>query len=339
MDTEPVSASNELAAVIPEEARIVSGIWRRFAAIAIDSLIVGIVGSIIGFIFFDFFAAIGYWGRLFGFSVAGIYFVLLNSSLRNGQTFGKQILGIEVVTRDGNHISPGQSLLRYLILAVPFFINGVFIKISGIAAMLFATLIGFVIIDVLFIVYFAIFNRKTRQSIHDLITGTFVVNAKPKGPVQTQGIWKPHFIIIGSFCLILLGTAIATGTLFKSLFNKESNSFIDDLYVAKKIYNADYFVGKQIMWTTKKTTETSYLQVRAWYKIRPADYEAEAQEIASKLLEVNSPSIMQKDLLIIIIIYGYDIGIARGNLNKSFRYSPEEWKKRGKVSIGMHQGI
>jgi len=105
---------------IPPWTRTVGALWRRIAALMVDGLVVGLAGSLIAFPFFDFFSKIGAWGPVFGLFLALPYFAVLNSRRGNGQTLGKRLLHLQVVTRQGQPISFGKSFVRYLVLAVPF---------------------------------------------------------------------------------------------------------------------------------------------------------------------------------------------------------------------------
>jgi hypothetical protein len=72
------------------------------------------------------------------------------------------------------------------------------------------------------IVYLYIFNRRTRQSLHDLIVGTFVTQTTPRRtynlhdliaavfvsqrppPGQVVGsIWRPHLIVVGVWLVLV----------------------------------------------------------------------------------------------------------------------------------------
>lgn len=82
-------------------------IEKRFFALVIDSILLGILSVILG-------------GLLGGAQGVGFYF-LLNAAYqwyfltrRDGQTFGKQKLGIRVVRTDGRHLSGADAILRVI---------------------------------------------------------------------------------------------------------------------------------------------------------------------------------------------------------------------------------
>jgi uncharacterized RDD family membrane protein YckC len=125
-----------------------------------------------GFLFwlYVFFAAsIPFW----------LYYSLLESSARQA-TFGMRLFGLRVTDTDGNRIGFGRALLRTVIKLLPFEINHLVMFLPtpiwydpnpGFR-------IGFLVVNALIILYFAtMFLTRRRQSVHDLVSRTVVVNA------------------------------------------------------------------------------------------------------------------------------------------------------------------
>jgi uncharacterized RDD family membrane protein YckC len=100
-----------------------AGFWRRLGAFALDGLVLSIVGQGLGVAFAERFATLGQSGRWIG-SVAAIY--IIPAHHRGGQTLGGRALGLRVQTLDGGPLSLSVASLRYLALAVPWFLNGLF---------------------------------------------------------------------------------------------------------------------------------------------------------------------------------------------------------------------
>ena len=192
----------------PAANRIISGFWRRMLSFLLDCLILFVPAILSGFLLFDFYAELGGWGRLLGFCIALMYFGLFNSSLGHGQTLGKRLLKIEVVNVSGDYISPGRSLLRFSVLAAPWFLNRPPIHLSEVMgplgytmALLMSGLGGAIL-------YMYIFNRRTRQSLHDLAAGTWVVRTWPKGPAPGVSVWQTHLVAVGIWFLAVLGFCV-----------------------------------------------------------------------------------------------------------------------------------
>lgn len=108
-----------------------------------------------------------------------------------GQTLGKRFMGIKVVGKDGRHLSLPRSFLRYSIFAIPSFCwKGDFITLIGFAGFAFFGFLG-VGLDAV-ICYLYIFNRQTRQSLHDLAVDSYVVDYFSTGRINLPKIWKGH---------------------------------------------------------------------------------------------------------------------------------------------------
>ncbi len=306
-DPSPVSSTN----------RIISGFWRRILAFILDGFILGLVGFVLGLILSDFFALLGVWGILFGFSVAMLYFGILNSSIGGGQTIGKRLLRIEVVERKGNHISLVRSFFRYTVLGSPFFLVQALFPAS-----VMMSPAGYLIKFVIFgfggaIVYLYIFNRRTRQSLHDLLAGTFVVRTTDGGIVYTP-VWKPHLIIVFVWFLIVIFLSVSMPSHYYGGVHPKLLMLQEKIQSSDKVYTATIFSGEK--------RRITYLNSNVILKERPQDYKAAASEIASMIMEYY-PDVMDKALLSITVTYGFDIGIANKWKSFNFRYSPEEWQE------------
>jgi len=135
-----------------------AGFWRRFAAWIIDQVLLGIVGSVIGFAIGLGFGASGsrdtgaqIMGCMAGVVIGWLYYALMESS-SNQATLDKMALGIKVTDLNGNRISIGRAT------------GGYFAKIISSAILL----IGYIMIG---------FTEK-KQGFHDMIAGTLVVKKK-----------------------------------------------------------------------------------------------------------------------------------------------------------------
>ena|ERR1700684_1956418 len=65
----PLTGDPEVPLNLPPD-RDVGSLWRRIVAVLIDSIVVGIAGTLIALPFFDFFSRLGALGRLVGFCLA-----------------------------------------------------------------------------------------------------------------------------------------------------------------------------------------------------------------------------------------------------------------------------
>lgn len=306
------------------ENRIISGFWRRLLALFLDGIFIGVFGFILGLFFFDFFAQIGAYGRIVGFCIAFAYFGLLNSSVGKGQTIGKKIMKIKVVDLNGGYISLVRSLIRYTILSAPFFLNGLLIPPAVVQSP-----IGYIIGFVIFgfggaVIYLYIFNRRTRQSLHDLAVRTFVVKANIKGEVITSPVWKLHLIIVGIWFFLTISFCVVAPMITQKGVFLELLAVQKSIQSTGKVHTATVFVGKSWRSMGGKRWESTYFYSNAIWKTRPEDYQAAASEVASLVLSEYS-KIMDKDVLAVTVTYGFDIGIARAWKKQNFHYSPQKW--------------
>ena len=137
-----------------------AGFWRRFLALLIDGIILGVVGGILasvlglgsgssgdGSVSFNF----GTGGTLLNFVLGLIYFTLM-IALVNGKTIGGMVLGIRVVPADGGaRVGIGKALIR----AVVAYVSGLVIVLG----------------------YLWMLWDRNKQTWHDKAAGTYVVKA------------------------------------------------------------------------------------------------------------------------------------------------------------------
>jgi uncharacterized RDD family membrane protein YckC len=234
--------ASHLADKAPAQA-VISGFWRRLVAFILDGLLLGLVGVILGLLWFDPLARLGGWGRLLGFCVSLVYFGVLNSAIGGGQTLGKGTMKIQVVDRSGHSISPGRSFLRYTVLGAPYFLNHLLIP-PNVAMSPIGLAVGFILFG--FggaIVYLYMFNRRTRQSLHDLVAGTFVTRTSPPGQIAGS-IWRPHLVAVGVWFMAVIGSCVAMAALSRQGVVPGLLKVSGSIQATGKVHMAEAFVGK-----------------------------------------------------------------------------------------------
>ncbi|VWB31834.1 RDD family membrane protein [Burkholderia lata] len=194
-----------------------AGFWRRTAAFAIDSILLGLIGLAIAILFFDALSTIGDWGRLIGFLIGSIYFGLLEGGHRH-QSLGKRVMNIRVAdsaTPDGSGPGYVRAWARYALIAVPLTLGGIsFIDLPALhdpdMAWL-ATANGTIVFFWgLALLYLFVFNRPSRQSVQDLLTASRVVHVA--APVEDAApVSRKHWAILAVLGLLLfVGSRFAT---------------------------------------------------------------------------------------------------------------------------------
>lgn len=301
----------------------IAGFWKRVGALFIDSLLLGVVGFLLGLVLEDYFVQIGGWGRLIGFGIALTYFGVLNSSLNNGQTIGKALLKINVVDSNNNNINIAKSFLRYCLLGTPFYLNNARFT-EDLLTSPFLYILSFIIFGgFISIIYLYIFNRNTRQSLHDIIVGTYVTN---KGSTATniEPIWKVHYAVVA----ILFIAAAVTPYFTMQLAQKEP--FVDMLNVRSEVMKKPGIVYANIneglstvTSSDSVTSETTYITVQAFLANNDISNETIAREIATIIIN-NHKNAKSKNIIQVNLTYGYDIGIWSYWNNHNHQFTPND---------------
>ncbi|WP_233841544.1 RDD family protein [Dyella sp. 2HG41-7] len=298
--------------------------WPRLGAIFVDLLIVGAIGYVLGLFLFDALARLGAYARIIGFIIAISYFGILNSRIGNGQTLAKRWFGLRVVDGRGVCISLPRSLLRYTLLGLPFFLN--FLPIDFETAPTFvATLISIILFGgVAGNIYLFLFNRRTRQCLHDLLLGTYVVNVKPAGlclpPVTT---WRGHIAVvwlIALFALVspALAALIAGHTTFQSIVDVEHT-----LLQQPHVQYAGFVDGKSFFYSSHGSETHSFLQAELTLDA-PMTSDSDVAQAAARVIQTAYPEKSKHSTIVVRLVYGYNMIIASRWNSQTYKYEPGE---------------
>ena len=170
-----------------------AGFWRRFFAFGLDSLILILLGTVI----ITLRAELNhpeYWQKteLIRMLLRSLYFVVMWVNF-NGQTIGKKVFGIKIVTVDGKPLGYGKAILRaigYEISALPLFLGLLWVAWD-----------------------------KDKRGWHDKIAGTKVIVTDPR-PKTVQTI----LVIIASSIVVTAISGISILPSLSSAFNRDINS-------------------------------------------------------------------------------------------------------------------
>jgi hypothetical protein len=164
------------------------------------------------------------------------------------------------------------------------------------------------------IVYLFVFNRRTRQSLHDLIVGTFVVRAQPLIASIRLSTPRLHLIVVGSWlAFALIGPGVAAWVTDQSSVAEslkpltEIQTAIDAQVGVRRVA---VMMGETTISAVHTGTSTmSYLQVEAQLHELPDDVDAVLAEIAGVVLKLH-PDLLGADILIVQVRHGFDFGVA-----------------------------
>lgn len=306
----------------------ISGFWRRTVSFVVDIVILGVLGMLLGMLLSQQLVALGAWGRAVGFVIAALYFGLLNSRISNGQTVGKRLLGIQVVDRNGQCIGFGKSLARYSIMGIPFFLNGAQISVDVMHGAWSFLLTALIFGLGLSLIYLFVFNRNTRQSLHDLLVGTYVIRTRSSESYTLKNVWRFHYAVCGVLLVASLLLPIVVNHLSQNDF------FTDLLETQNRVQSISpvAYVSISDGKTTFKpldgeATLTTYLQCSAQLSRDETDNELLAARIADTILATYEQS-HERHVIHVGLSYGYDIGIASFWKSSSYSYTPDQWKEK-----------
>lgn len=162
----PIATVTPVAAQAPtptNQTMVFASVGRRFVALFLDGIVLGLLTAGIGYLGgsgsewttneYDVLVRTGgmsvMMGQVISLIIYGVYYIYFIGSM--GQTPGKRIMGIKVVTTTGEHPSFGTATMRYIV--------------SLLSGAVF--LLGYV---------WAFFGKE-RQTWHDKAAGTYVVKA------------------------------------------------------------------------------------------------------------------------------------------------------------------
>lgn len=129
-----------------------AGFWIRLAAAILDSIIIGIITTFIGFLVYgelpqnDEPSAVNF--------LSFLYALLLPVFWR-GYVIGKKLMGVRIVQKNGKDVTIINMLLRLIVGGLVYALT------LGIGAVVSAFMVGM---------------REDKRSIHDLIAGTKVIH-------------------------------------------------------------------------------------------------------------------------------------------------------------------
>jgi len=321
-----------------DASKIYASLWKRLLAFFFDASLMASIGFVLIYFFFDYLVGLESLGRLLGFGIALIYFGAMNSAVSGGQTLGKRLIKISTVNSEGGFLNPLQSSLRYMVVAIPFFLNGAIIDSETLATPWFIALLS-VLVAGLFIsiVYLFIFNRKTKQSLHDLIVGSYVINAIEPRVIEKTPIWKGHLAVV---VVILLSSVFVPSLLVPELKGEKAQAELAEIeaaHAAIESMDEVRYVSVHSNKTDKLFTEQasqSMLTVSSQVILSKdvPDYDVFAEKLVQILIS-NYPISSKKDAINLSLSYGCDIGIASMWKSKKYSKRPVEWMKGGGVSI------
>jgi uncharacterized RDD family membrane protein YckC len=310
-----------------------AGFWRRTAAFVVDGLILGLIGLALGLCFDDVFVRIGPWGRAVGFGVALVYFVAQEGFGDRGQSPGKRLLRIRVVDAQGRVLGPARGAARFAVLGVPWFLNGAAVPLD---TMMWAGGVPFSAVvtgGLSALLYLAIFNRRTRQSLHDLAVGAFVVRALSRGTPGRARPWGGHLVIAAMLVLVAAVVPLTLPRLMRIPPFADLRTLYERLAAQPELRSVivSATVGHTYGVDTSGLRRT--LSIQGTLPRPLADDVPLSTRLAGIALSTY-PDAKRQDAIIVRLSSGYDIGIASRWTTNEMSLAPDQWADRVAAGVG-----
>lgn len=320
----------EAAAAEPAPAMAYAGLWRRLAAFAIDVMLLGALGVLLGWLAFDALAALGPWGRLVGFALALPYFGLMNSRLGGGRTLGKRLLGLRTLGLDGQALSPARGLLRALVVTLPWFLNNAVSDPELLRRLPLVLLLSLLVFGGgLSLAYLLLFNRPSRRSLHDALAGSVVLQAQGSArpdPVAAAVWSRPHRGVV----VVLLLSSLALPAWFASRSDEGEWATLSALQASAVRVPGVRQAGVSQGWTAamgQPSTRSTHLALLVW-STTPVTDDALADRVVARLLQSHADALAAVDQVVVTVVHGYDIGIASSWQSRRVALPPAAWRER-----------
>jgi uncharacterized RDD family membrane protein YckC len=329
----------ETAAVIEQEAVAraeIAGFWRRLAAYVIDLVVMGLPLLILGLLFREIFYALGPYGRFIGYAFIIFYLGYYNSEKKRGQTIGKRLTKIAVVDKNNHYLSLKKSFLRAFILGTIFILNG-----WELAAVFESAILRWIVTVIIFggsfsIAYLLVFNRTTRQALHDLLVGSYVVKIPPNPAAVIPESPKIHRrIAFGLVAMVaLMSTAFfLTDDLFPSVFSSSVAGEAAEMAELQSILmeSGEFYtvsVARQNRTSLVNGVVLRDLNINLWSKRTcrgNPDYCDEVVDRTARLAFANFYKIEELSGMRISVDNRFDLGMAHSTRSQGAAWSIDDW--------------
>jgi hypothetical protein len=149
-----------------------------------------------------------------------------------------------------------------------------------------------------------------------------VISTESSTSIAKAPVWRTHLIVVAVF---FIATAALPYFMLR-LAAREPFATLMRTYRAVSAVPGISSASVNEVWSSTSAGKTNYLQVTASLsEPRTADVEL-AKHLAKTALDAD-PSAMKLDLVQVVLVYGYDIGISSSHQTQTFNETPADWIK------------
>lgn len=152
-----------------------------------------------------------------------------------------------------------KSLIRYLVLSAPFFLNRLTLPITRTPQIVMYLLTGVIFGLGATTIYLVLFNRRTRQGVHDLAAGSYVADADKSGALVVHPIWRGHWAVLGALVVV----AVIGGKVLESKLMKLADfpAMLSDARVVEDMDHVQSAGVSDLTWTPWSGAEKKTIYV------------------------------------------------------------------------------
>lgn len=180
-----------------------------------------------------------------------IYFFIMNSNLCDGATFGKRMLKIHVVDKEGKCINLGRSVLRFSFIQAFLLLQMFIASLTQSTEIVIAT-VSFAMFLQLSSLYLVLFNRANKQVVHDLIACTYVVYKDQSDSFKPVLFPTKHKVFMSLIFILSIG--LGKGI---SFMVDKTKDLTNSISLSDKDINATYDLMKKSFQENPSVLETN----------------------------------------------------------------------------------
>jgi uncharacterized RDD family membrane protein YckC len=168
---------------------VFAGFWVRFMALAVDILPILVLHSVVANAGgAEYLFALGPWCSVIGFGLVFLLFVYVPSVIMPGQTLGKKMMRLRVVTLDGGHPPRVAFMKRFVVIFALFHIQWIQMLLGGLSPdLLQVPVLGGAFLGLMLSAYLAQISLflmgPFKRGLHDIWADTYVVRLENPEPI------------------------------------------------------------------------------------------------------------------------------------------------------------